>query len=94
MEGLCSDGCYRTDPTGRCEIVLGDANAKLDIVFKKDDQRISFSKHLYLTTDPNDTFYPTLVKRIADAFNPELVPGKHQEHFGKIISEAKRIGSL
>ncbi len=81
------------DFTGR-QMVLGDARTKLDIVFKEDEQEISFSKHLYLPSDPNDTYYPALVKQIADAFNAELSEGKYQAHFGKIISETKRIRSL
>ncbi|MCY2975236.1 MAG: hypothetical protein NTW52_11295 [Planctomycetota bacterium] len=78
--------------TGR-RILIGDATTKLDIVYRESDQRISFSKHLYLPYDPTNQFYPALIKRIADGFNAELTTGKHQEHFGKIINETKRIRS-
>lgn len=73
--------------TGR-RLDLGTGGIKLDIGYQEDDQRISFSKHLY---DEDKPEYRTLVKAIADAFNAELASGKHQEHFGKIESETKRI---
>ncbi len=79
--------------TGR-RITLGDDHTKLDLVFKKDAQELTLSKHLYLTTDANDPVYPALIKKIADAFNSELDSGQHQEHFGRIISETKAIRSL
>jgi hypothetical protein len=78
--------------TGR-RILLGDATIKLDIVYRESDQRISFSKHLYLPYDPTNQIYPALIKNIADTFNAELAIGKHQEHFGKIINETKRMRS-
>jgi hypothetical protein len=78
--------------TGR-RILIGDATTKLDIVYRESDQRISFSKHLYLPYDPTNQVYPKLIKGIADAFNAELAAGKHQEHFGRIISETKRMRS-
>ncbi len=86
-----------SDDTGQYagrQMVLGDARTKLDIVFKEDEQQICFSKHSYVPSDPNENYYPALVKRIADAFNAELSEGKYQMHFGKIISETKRIRSL
>lgn len=70
----------------RIDLVSG--SVKLDIGYQEDDQRISFSKHLYDEDKPD---YRKLVKSIADAFNAELASGKHQEHFGTIISETKRI---
>ncbi len=79
--------------TGR-RMTLGDADTKLDLGFKGDEQEISFSKHLYLPDTADDTKYRLLVKKIADAFDAELAAGKHQEHFGKIINETKRIRDL
>lgn len=73
--------------TGR-RIDLGSGTVKLDIGYQSDDQRISFSNHLYETATPETR---KLVKSIADAFNAELAAGKHQEHFGSIVSETKRI---
>lgn len=76
--------------TGRClDLVSGDT--KLDIVFKADEQILTFSKHLYTDDSPE---YRSLVKKIADAFDAELVSGKHQEYFGRIMSETKRIRGL
>lgn len=76
--------------TGRClDLVSGDT--KLDITFKEDEQILTFSKNLYTGDSPE---YQTLVKKIADAFNAELASGKHQEHFGRILSETKRIRGL
>ncbi|MEK7253178.1 MAG: hypothetical protein AAB316_00405 [Bacteroidota bacterium] len=79
--------------TGR-QLLLGDNETKLDLVFKEDEQQISFSKHLYLPDTAEDTKYRILVKKIADAFDAELASGKHQEHFGKVINETKRIRAL
>ncbi|MCC6411996.1 MAG: hypothetical protein IT270_10075, partial [Saprospiraceae bacterium] len=73
--------------TGR-RIDLGSGGIKLDIGYQADDQKISFSKHLYEDDKPE---YRPMVKAIADAFNAELASGKHQEHFGTIVSETKRI---
>jgi len=69
-------------------IALGSGDLKLDIGYQEDDQRLSFSKHLYEEDKPE---YRPLVKSIADAFNAELAAGKHQEHFGAIVSETKRF---
>jgi len=76
--------------SGRClDLVSGET--KLDIQFKEDEQVLTFSKNLY-TGD--STGYQTLVKKIAAAFDTELTSGKHQEHFGRILSETKRIRGL
>ncbi len=69
-------------------INLGSGEIKLDIGYQEDDQKLSFSKYLYDNMTPE---YEALVKRIADAFNKELQDGKHQEHFGRILSQTKRI---
>jgi len=79
--------------TGRV-IALGDNDTKLDLRFKEDEQKISFSKYLYLNDGPENSKYLTIIKKIADAFDHELSLGKYQEHFGKIISETKHIRSL
>ncbi len=76
--------------TGRC-LNLGSGAVKLGITFKEDEQTLTFSKNLYEEKTPE---YETLVKKIAEAFNTELSSGKHQEHFGRIISETKRIRGL
>ena len=76
------------------QIELGDAETKLDLGFKEDEQKITLSKHLYLSDSTDVAKYQVLVKKIADAFNAELAAGQHQEHFGKIRSEAKRIREL
>lgn len=79
-----------TEYSGRT-IELGTADTKLDIVFKEDEQQISFSRGLYENDRPE---YKTLVEKIARAFDEELLSGKHQEHFGRIYSETKRILEL
>ncbi len=72
-------------------IELGSGASKLDIVFKEDEQQISFSRGLYENDSPE---YKTIVEKIARAFDEELLSGKHQEHFGRIVSETKRILEL
>lgn len=72
-------------------IELSSGATKLDMVFQEDEQKISFSKGLYETDNPE---YKVLVKKIADAFDKELLSGKYQEHFGRIMSETKRIMEL
>ena len=67
---------------------LGSGAVKLDICFQEDDRKLTFSKHLY---DENTPEYEALVQKIAEAFNAELTAGKHQEHFGRVINETKRI---
>lgn len=71
-------------------IELGDAVTKLDIIFREDEREIHLCKHLYLD-DADIEKYRTLVKKIADDFDAELAAGKHQEHFGRVINETKRI---
>ena len=61
---------------------------KLDIGYKEDEQILTFSNYLYGMKTPENE---ALVKKIADAFNKELLEGKHQEHFGRILSETKKI---
>ena len=72
-------------------IEIGTAAMKLDIVFKEDEQQISFSRGLYENDSPE---YKAMVEKIARAFDAELSSGKHQEHFGRIYSETKRILEL
>ena len=72
-------------------IELGSGTTKLDIVFREDEQQISFSRGLYENDSPE---YKTMVEKIAKAFDEELLSGKHQEHFGRIYSETKRILEL
>ena len=79
--------------TGR-RITLSDNDTQLEIIFKEDEQTLSLSKYLYIENSTENNKYTIIVKKIADAFNSELSLGKHQEHFGKIISETKRIRSL
>ncbi|MGB4846969.1 MAG: hypothetical protein WBP41_03575 [Saprospiraceae bacterium] len=69
-------------------LVLGSGTTKLDIVFQEDEQQISFSKGLYENDSPE---YKTMVQKIAKAFDEELLSGKYQEHFGRIVSETKKI---
>jgi len=76
--------------TGRM-IQLGNPETKLGIVFDEDAQQISFSRYLYVEDSPQ---YHELVKKIADAFDAELLSGKHQEYFGRIVSETKKIRSM
>jgi hypothetical protein len=72
-------------------INLGAGAVKLEINFQEDEQKISFSKHLYDEKTPETE---AIVKKITNAFNAELSAGKHQAHFGRIISETKRIMGL
>lgn len=76
--------------TGRC-IDLASGETKLDIRFKEDEQSLSFSSHLYKDKSEEDKI---LIKKIGDAFDEELKSGKHQEHFGRILSETKKILGL
>lgn len=69
-------------------ITLGSGEIKLDIGYQKDDQKLTFSNYLYGTKTPE---IEALVKKIANDFNKELSEGKHQEHFGRILSETKQI---
>jgi hypothetical protein len=76
--------------TGRV-ITFADGNMKFNVYMKEDEQTLQFSKYLYDDASPE---YTALVKKLADAFEAELAAGKHQEHFGKIISETKQILGL
>ncbi len=76
--------------TGR-NLVLASGELKLDINYKEDEQKLTFSKHLYAETSPE---YINLVKKIATAFDQELSAGKHQEHFGRIISLTRQIRGI
>lgn len=76
--------------TGHC-LDLGSGAVKLDICFQEDDRKLTFSKHLYDEKTPE---YEALVKKIADAFDAELAAGEHQEHFGRVINETKRIQGM
>ncbi|MBK7810992.1 MAG: hypothetical protein IPI50_07095 [Saprospiraceae bacterium] len=76
--------------TGR-RIELVKDEIKLDIHFDEEEQSLSLSKHLYADDTPESQI---LVKKIADAFDAELKSGKHQEHFGRILSETKKIRGL
>ena len=67
---------------------IGSGDLKLDIGFKEDEQKLTFSKYLY---DDKNTESDVVVKKIALAFNAELNEGKHQELFGRIFSETKKI---
>jgi hypothetical protein len=78
----------RTEVYSGRTLVLGSDELKLDINFKEDEQTLTFSKHLYAETSAD---YVNLVKKIATAFDDELRVGKHQEHFGRIISETRKI---
>ena len=69
-------------------ITFASGGMKFDVNMKEDEQTLQFSKHLYADASPE---YTALVKKLADAFNAELAAGKHQEHFGKILSETKQI---
>jgi hypothetical protein len=76
--------------TGR-NLILASEDLKLDINFKEDEQKLTFSKHLYAETSPE---YINLVKKIASAFDHELNAGKHQEHFGRIISLVRKLRGI
>ncbi|WP_421798598.1 hypothetical protein [Haliscomenobacter sp.] len=76
--------------TGR-GLILASGELKLDINFKEDEQKLTFSKHLYAETSPE---YIQLVEKIAGAFDQELSAGKHQEHFGRIISLTWQIRGI
>lgn len=67
---------------------IGSGDLKLDIGFKEDEQKLTFSRYLY---DDKNTESDAVVKKIALAFNAELNEGKHQELFGRIFSETKKI---
>ncbi len=69
-------------------IDLGSGEMKLDISFDEHDRKLTFSKHLYDEKTPENQ---ALVKKIGDAFDAELVAGKHQAHFGRVINQTKRI---
>ena len=76
--------------TGRT-LILASGDLKLDINFKEDEQTLTFSKHLYAETSPE---YIELVEKIANAFDRELSSGKHQEHFGRIVSQVRKIRGI
>ncbi len=76
--------------TGR-SLLLASGELKLDINFKEDEQKLTFSKHLYAQSSPE---YIELVEKIAGAFDQELSAGKHQEHFGRIISHLRKLHGL
>lgn len=76
--------------TGR-NLVLASGELKLDINLKEDEQKLTFSKHLYDQSSPE---YIQLVEKIAGAFDHELSAGKHQEHFGRIISLTRQIRGI
>ena len=57
-----------TEYSGRT-IQVGTATTKLDIVFKEDEQQISFSRGLYENDSPE---YKALVERIAKAFDKNV----------------------
>jgi hypothetical protein len=76
--------------TGR-SLILASGELKLDINYKEDEQKLTFSKHLYAETSPE---YIDLVKKTASAFDQELSAGKHQEHFGRIISLVRKLRGI
>jgi hypothetical protein len=76
--------------TGR-SLLLASGELKLDINSKEDEQKLTFSKHLYAQSSPE---YIELVEKIAGAFDQELSAGKHQEHFGRIISHLRKLHGL
>lgn len=76
--------------TGR-NLILASGELKLDINFKEDEQKLTFSKHLYDQSSPDCI---QLVEKIANAFDQELGAGKHQEHFGRIISLSRQVRGL
>ncbi len=76
--------------TGR-GLILASGELKLDINFKEDEQKLTFSKHLYDQSSPE---YIQLVEKIAGAFDQELSAGKHQEHFGRIISHVRKLRGI
>ncbi len=67
---------------------ISDGRLKFDINLRLDDQKISFSKNLYLEKSPE---HEEIVKRISEAFNSELKSGKYQEHFDRKMSQTKKI---
>ena len=76
--------------TGR-NLILASGELKLDINLKEDEQKLTFSKHLYAETSPE---YINLVEKTASAFDQELSAGKHQEHFGRIVSLTRQIRGI
>lgn len=80
-------GDTTTEYSGRT-LKLGSGATKFDIAFEEDEQQISFSTDLYEEDNPENKM---MVQKIAKAFDAELLSGKHQEHFGRIVSETKRI---
>ncbi len=73
--------------TGR-NLIFAVDEMKYDVTLKEDEQVLRFSKYIYAEDNPE---YTRVVKDLANKFEAELATGKHQEHFGKIISESKRI---
>jgi len=69
-------------------LTLGSGPTKLNIGFKEDEQKLTFSRDVY---DVKNRENDPLIKKIADAFNAELTTGNYQEHFGRIFSETKQI---
>jgi len=76
--------------TGRI-ITYASGGRKFDVTLQEDAQLLQFSKHLY--ADPSAE-YTAQVKAVADTFDAELAAGKHQDHFGRIVSQTKRIRGL
>jgi hypothetical protein len=78
----------KTEEYSGRRLTLGAGDLKFDIGFQEDEQKLSFSKYLYADKAPETD---ALVKKIAEAFDAELRAGKHQDHFGRIMSETKKI---
>lgn len=76
--------------TGRC-LDFESGGIQLSLQFKEDEQTLNFSKNL---TAQDKEEYRTLIKKMADGFDTQLKSGMHQEHFGRILSQTKKIKGL
>lgn len=77
--------------TGRI-FTFGIDSIKFDLCLKEDEQVLQFSPNLYEESHKAEA--SRIVQELAAAFDAELAAGQHQEHFGRIISEQKKIRNL
>ncbi len=85
-DSIVHDEMHNNNMTRRIMIHSGDL--KFEIQYKESGQELTIEKnHQESNMNPE---VGILVKKIADAFDAELLGGKHQELFGRILSEAKQ----
>ncbi|MDX1911306.1 MAG: hypothetical protein SFV22_07465 [Saprospiraceae bacterium] len=76
--------------TGHC-LDFSKENIHLSVSFHEFDRKLTFSRNIYHEKNQD---LEALVKSMAEKFDAELASGKHQEHFGLVINETRRIHGL